>query len=211
MKTKKALAVVLAVVMLVMPLAVSSFAATANAIITGPLKTDYNDTEYFNAQGLSIVYENEIIIYTPADSNFRFEPAPNELLSVETTEVAVYYNNSFIGMVPVTVDHLLGELTVIDHGHGYFCLGCGTLHNFENHIVEEWIPNDDGGIFTMQTQTGICTICNAQVTESIPGSEGFLSLFDFDTEGALTELESSVVLYFYQIAVTLIQMLVGIS
>ena len=211
MKTKKALAVVLAVVMLVLPLAVSSFAATANGIITNPIKTAYNDTEYFNAQGLSIIYENEIVVYTPADTNFRFEPAPNELLTVETTEVAVYYNNSFIGMVPVTVDHLLGELTAIDHGHGYFCLGCGTLHNFENHIVEEWIPNDDGGIFVMQTQTGICTICNAEVTESIPGSEKFFSLFDVETEGALTELESSVILYFYQIAVTLIQMLVGIS
>lgn len=211
MKTKKALAVVLAVVMLVMPLAVSSFAATANAIITAPLKTAYNDTEYFNAQGLSIIYENEIIVYTPADTNFRFEPAFNELLTVETTEVAVYYNNRFIGMVPVTVDHLLGELTAIDHGHGYFCLGCGTLHNFENHIVEEWIPNDDGGIFTMQTQTGTCTICSAQVTESIPGSEKFFTLFDVETEGAITELESTVLLYFYQIVVSLIQMLVGIS
>ena len=211
MKTKKALAVVLAVVMLVVPFAVSSFAAAANGIEAGPLKATYNDTEYFNAQGLTIVYEGEIIDYSPADSNFRFEPALNELLTVETTEVAVYYNNRFIGMVPVTVEHLLGELTAIDHGHGYFCLGCGTLHNFENHIVEEWIPNDDGGIFTMQTQTGTCTICSAQVTESIPGTEKFYFLFDVETEGALTELEGTILQYFYQIAVTLIQMLVGIS
>ncbi len=211
MKTKKALAVLLAVVMLVMPLAVSSFAASVNAIVTNPIKTAYNDTEYFNAQGLSIIYGNEIIFYTPADSNFRFEPASNELLSVETTEVAVYYNNTFIGMVPVTVDHLLGELTAIDHGHGYFCLGCGTLHNFENHIVEEWIPNDDGGIFTMQTQTGTCTICNAQVTESIPGSEKFLYLFNVGEEGSMTELELTVITYFQQIVISLLQMLTGIS
>jgi hypothetical protein len=210
MKTKKALAVVLAVVMLVMPLAVSSFAAD-NGIEAAPLKTAYNDTEFFNAQGLSIVYEGEIIEYTPADSNFRFEPASNELLTVDTTEVAVYYNNRFIGMIPVTVEHQLGELTVIDHGHGYFCLGCGTLHNFENHVVEEWIPNDDGGIFTLQTQTGVCTICNAEVTESIPGSEKFFYLFDTETEGALTELETTVLMYFYNIAVSLIQMLTGIS
>ena len=114
-------------------------------------------------------------------------------------------------MIPVTVEHQLGELTVIDHGHGYFCLGCGTLHNFENHIVEEWIPNDDGGIFTLQTQTGVCTICNAEVTESIPGSEKFFYLFDIETEGALTELETTVLMYFYNIAVSLIQMLTGIS
>ena len=210
MKTKKALAVLLAVVMLVMPLAVSSFAAE-NGIEAGPIKTAYNDTEYFNPQGLSIVYEGEIIDYTPANNNFRFEPALNELLTVETAEVAVFYNNRFIGMVPVAVDHLLGELTAIDHGHGYFCLGCGTLHNFENHIVEEWIPNDDGGIFTLQTQTGVCTICNAEVTESIPGSEKFFYLFDIETEGALTELETTVLMYFYNIAVSLIQMLTGIS
>ena len=45
MKTKKALAVLLAVVMLVMPLAVSSFAAAENGIVAGPVKTAYNDSE----------------------------------------------------------------------------------------------------------------------------------------------------------------------
>ena len=209
MKTKKALAVLLAVVMLVMPFAVSSLAA--GQVVTAPIKTAYTDAEYFNPQGLSILYGNEVIVYTPTDANFRFDPALNEFLSVETTEVAVYYNNELVDMVPVTVEHLLGELTVIDHGHGNFCLGCGTLHNFENHNVEEWIPNDDGGIFTMQTQTGVCTVCNAEVTESIPGSEKFLFLFDLETEGAMSELETTIIVYFQQIAVTLIQMLVGIS
>lgn len=208
MKTKKALAVLLAVVMLVMPFAVSSFAASENAIVTNPIKTAYNDAEYFNAQGLTILFENEVVVYTPTNSDFRFEPALNELLTVETAEIAVFYNNRFIGMVPVTVEHLLGELTAVDHGHGNFCLGCGTIHNFENHTVEEWIPNDDGGIFVMQTQTGYCTICGAEVTENIPGSEKFNDLFD---EGALTELESTVIGYIYSIAVSLIQMLIGIS
>ena len=208
MKTKKALAVLLAVVMLVMPFAVSSFAASENAIVTNPIKTAYNDAEYFNAQGLAILFEDEVVVYTPTNSDFRFEPALNELLTVETTEVAVFYNDRFIGMVPVTVEHLLGELTAVDHGHGNFCLGCGTIHNFENHTVEEWIPNDDGGIFVMQTQTGYCTICGAEVTENIPGSEKFNDLFD---EGALTELESTVIGYIYSIAVSLIQMLIGIS
>ena len=52
MKTKKALAVLLAVVMLVMPLAVSSFAA--GEIIASPVKTAYTDAEFFNPQGLEI-------------------------------------------------------------------------------------------------------------------------------------------------------------
>jgi hypothetical protein len=185
MKTKKALAVLLAVVMLVMPLAVSSFAATENGIVAGPVKTAYTDNEFFNPQGLSITYNGEVITYVPTDASFRFEPALNELLTVETVEAKIYYNNEFIGAVAISVDHLLGELTAIDHGHGYFCLGCGTLHNFENHTVDEWIPNDDGGIFTMQTQTGICTVCNATVTEGIPGSAKFDSLFNSEL---MTEL-----------------------
>lgn len=208
MKTKKALAVLLAVVMLVMPLAVSSFAATENGIVAGPVKTAYTDNEFFNPQGLSITYNGEVITYVPTDASFRFEPALNELLTVETVEVKIYYNNEFIGAVAISVDHLLGELTAIDHGHGYFCLGCGTLHNFENHTVNEWIPNDDGGIFTMQTQTGICTVCNATVTEGIPGSAKFDSLFN---SGLMTELEGTILGYVSTILVSLVQMLVGIK
>lgn len=208
MKTKKALAVLLAVVMLVMPLAVSSFAATENGIVAGPVKTAYTDNEFFNPQGLSITYNGEVITYVPTDASFRFEPALNELLTVETVEAKIYYNNEFIGAVAISVDHLLGELTAIDHGHGYFCLGCGTLHNFENHTVNEWIPNDDGGIFTMQTQTGICTVCNATVTEGIPGSAKFDSLFNPEL---MTELEGTILGYVSTILVSLVQMLVGIK
>lgn len=208
MKTKKALAVVLAVVMLVMPLAVSSFAVTENGIVAGPVKTAYTDNEFFNPQGLSITYNGEVITYVPTDASFRFEPALNELLTVETVEAKIYYNNEFIGAVAISVDHLLGELTAIDHGHGYFCLGCGTLHNFENHTVDEWIPNDDGGIFTMQTQTGICTVCNATVTEGIPGSAKFDSLFNSEL---MTELEGTILGYVSTILVSLVQMLVGIK
>lgn len=52
MRTKKALAVLLAVVMLAVPFAVMSYAAPA--IVTNPVKTDYTDCEYFNPQGLVI-------------------------------------------------------------------------------------------------------------------------------------------------------------
>ncbi len=229
MKTKKALAVLLAVVMLVMPLAVSSFAA--GTILTNPVKTVYNDSEYFNPQGLVILVDGEEIVYSPDDTKFRFDPALNEFLTVETTEVAVYYNNQFIATVPITVEHILGELTTVGNGHGRYCLGCGTIHEFEKHYeyslgddpnvleegtgdydyVTDWIPNDDGGIFTMQTATGKCSVCNAEVTKSIPGSEKFLFLFDIESEDSLTGLESTVLLYFYQIVVSLIQTLVGIS
>ena len=215
MKTKKALAVLLAVVMLVMPLAVSSFAASG--VVSGPLKTVYTDYEYFNPIGISVVTSTgNIVEYTPGDSNFRFDPALNELLTVNTndagevipTTVAVYYNNEYVDSVEIIVSHCLGELTAVDSGHGKFCLGCGTLHEFEKHTITNWIPNDDGGIFVMQTKTGKCDICGAEVTESIPGSERFNSLFDGNN---LTETESTILDYVRSILVTLIQMLVGIK
>ncbi len=217
MKTKKALAVLLAVVMLVMPLAVSSFAATASAIVSGPIKTVYTDSEYFNPLGIVIATNTgTVVTYTPDNDKFRFEPALNELLAVNTddagtvipSEVAVYYDNEYVGSVEVTVNHVLGELTALGNGHGKFCLGCGTIHEFEDHMVSEWIPNDDGGIFVAQTQTGYCDVCGAEVTEQIPGSESFMNLFDGP---GLTELEATIITYINMILVPLIQMLTGIN
>ena len=95
MKTKKALAVILAVVMLVMPLAVSSLAADTG-IIAGPAKAVYNDSEYFSPFGIVISYDGEEIAYTPGESNFRFFPELNELVTVDTNEIMVYYNNEEI-------------------------------------------------------------------------------------------------------------------
>ncbi len=213
MKTKKALAVVLAVVMLVMPLAVSSFAATAT-ITANPLKTTYNDNEYFNPQGLVVTVDGEEIAYSPADSDFRFIPALNELLTVETTEIVVYYKNAIVGVVNVTVNHILGDLVAINNGHGKYCLGCATLHEFEAHSVSNWVPNDDGGIFVLQTQTGKCDICEAEVTESIPGSNSFSSLFDKNEETGETEFsapELMIYTLFEAIVVSLIQMLLGVN
>lgn len=215
MKTKKALAVLLAVVLLVMPFAVSSFAA--GGIVSGPIKTVYTDSEYFNPLGISIATNTgSIVAYTPGDANFRFEPALNELLAVNTddtdtvipTEVAVYYNNEYVGSVEIIVNHVLGELTAVGNGHGKFCVGCGEIHEFEDHIITEWIPNDDGGIFVAQTQTGYCDVCGAEVTEQIPGTENFLNLFDGNN---LTELEATIINYISMILVPLIQMLTGIK
>ena len=207
MKTKKALAVILAVVMLVMPLAVSSFAAD-NGIIAGPSKTAYNDAEYFSPLGIVISYDGKEIAYTPGDSNFRFLPALNELVTVDTTEIIVYYNNEEIGVAEITVDHVLGELTIIDNGHGKFCLGCGQLHEFEEHDVPEFIPNDDGGFFTLQTETGYCSVCNAEVTQTIPGSEKFMNAFDAES---LTEFEAEIIGYIYMILVSMVQAFLSIS
>lgn len=209
MRIKKAIAVLLTVVMLAVPFAVVSFAAPA--IISAPDKTVYTDLEKFDPHGLVISVGEEEIAYTAADEKFAFVPGLDELLTVpesDTANVDVYYDNEYAGSVQVTVSHVLGDVVSLgDAGHGQYCLGCGAVHNYEAHDIPEFIPNDDGGLIIQQTQTGKCTICNAEVTESIPGSEKFSYIFG----GEMTDLESTVIGYIYMILVSLIQALAGIS
>ena len=226
MKTRKALAVLLALVMLVVPLVVSSYAATAASIVTNADVIAYTDTEYFNPQGLVINDGTTDVIYTPANKDFNFVPALNEPLSAETTEINVFYKNVFCGTIAITVTHTLtGKLEHIGNGHGEYCLGCGKLFNFAPHTTsidggnvnlefnpdffdpEFIIPNDDGGFLLPQTQTGTCGVCGGKETINIPQSEGFLAIFG----GEMTELEATIVGYIYQIAVSLIQMLVNVK
>ena len=214
MRTKKAIAVLLAVVILAIPFAVVSFAAPA--IVSAPIKTQYTDCEYFNPQGLVVSYEGEEVAYSPVDTDFAFSPALNEYLTVATNSdgedvptnyVEVYYKNEFVGTVEIEVSHVLGEVTFLSEaGHGQYCLGCGKVHNYSEHNIPEFIPNDDGGLFIQQTETGKCLDCGGEVTRNIPGSEGFQFIFG----GEMTEFESEIIGYFYMIAVTLIQTLAGI-
>lgn len=210
MRTKKAIAVLLAVVMLAVPLAVVSLAAPSGeiTITAGPTKTEYTDFEYFNPQGLSVSVDGTTVDYSPLNADFTFLPALNEYLKVENEEVEVYYQNKYVGSVEITVNHVLGEITEMgEAGHGQYCLGCGAVFNFEAHDIPEFIPNDDGGLFLPQTRTGTCSVCDAKVTENIEGSEGFLYIFDLDNT---TETEAGIIEYLYLILVTLVQTLVGI-
>lgn len=215
MRTKKAIAVLLAVVILAIPFAVVSYAASE--IVAQPIKTVYTDCEKFNPQGLVISVDGEEIPYTPIDTNFEFMPGLDNYLTVSVNAdgdelpyntIEVYYNNRYVGSIQVEVNHVLGEITNLgDAGHGQYCLGCGAIYNYDAHSIPEFIPNDDGNLFLPQTQTGTCEICNGKVTENIPGSEGFQYIFG----GEMTDLESTIVGYIYMIAVTLIQALAGIK
>ncbi len=215
MRTKKVIAVLLAVVILAMPFAVVSFAADP-AIVAQPIKTQYTDCEYFNPQGLVIEVDGEQIAYSPIDPDFAFSPALNEYLTVGTNSdgedvptntVEVYYKNRFVGVVEIEVSHVLGEITCLSEaGHGQYCLGCGKVHNYAQHNIPEYIPNDDGGLLLPQTETGKCLDCGGEVTRNIPGSEGFQFIFG----GEMTDLETTIIGYFYMIAVSLIQALAGI-
>lgn len=218
MTMKKALAVLMVAVMLMASFSIIGSAAGSYTITEGPEKTAYTDCDYFNPQGIVITDGTKTIAYSPVDDKWAFSPALNVYLSVGVDadgndvpekEIEVYYNNELVGTVTVTVDHVLGEITFLgDAAHGQYCLGCGKVHNYEEHSIPEWIPNDDGGLFVAQTQTGTCEICHGKVTESIPGTDKFITIFNPET---MTDTEAEIVGYLYNILVSLIQMLVGIK
>ena len=217
MNAKKALAVLMVAVMLLVPFTFAVSAADVS-IVSGPIKTAYTDNEYFNPQGLVITVDGKEIAYSPIDDNFKFVPGLDEKLTVDKG-IDVYYTvviddetvtDVKVGTITVNVAHVWGPTTYMDNTHhGKFCLGCGIVDEttFGEHDVAEYIPNDDGGLFTQQTETGICSECQSNVTRSIPGTEKFKNLFT-DNQ---TETESLIVYIFETVIVSLVQMIVGIG
>ncbi len=237
MKIKRAVAILLVAVMLLVPASLSVVAADT-AIVSGPIKVVYTDSEYFNPQGLVISVNGTEITYTPDNTKFSFVPALNEHVKAETpvivnykpeydkngnvkytTNVDVYYNNEKVDSVTLTVTHTWGECTYIDNNfHGQYCLGCGVVKDrfdldkkefvsdLQAHNVDEYIPNDDGGLFIEQTETGTCTDCGHDITRNIEGS----NKFDYVFSGTMTKFESELIGYIKGILVTLVQMLAGI-
>lgn len=228
MKTRKILAVLLAVVVLVGSLAVVSSAAPT--IDTKLVKTAYYDWEYFNPQGLVVMDGVTPVTYSADNEDFKFIPSLDELMTVETKAVRVIYKNEEIGTILVTVEHSFGDIEYLGAtGHGARCKGCGKVDVVEAHqaelcpvydekgnptydadgnpiMTENWIPNDDGGLFVQQTEHATCSICGGEMKRSIPETEGFMNLFN--PEG-LTETESTIIGYIYSILVSLIQTLVS--
>lgn len=229
MKAKRLLAVLLVAIMLLVPF--SSFAnAAGEAIVKGPIITAYTDAEYFNPQGLVITVDGVEIEYTPDNESFKFVPGLTEQLKTSNPvtdingnpveddngyvmyyeNVAVYYDEVLIGTVAVSVSHVWGETTYMDNNyHGNYCHGCGIVdeNTFSNHNVKEYIPNDDGGLFIQQSETGVCEDCHAEITRKIAGSEKFDSIFT----GNYTDTELQILTYLKLILVGLVQLLAGIQ
>lgn len=228
MRTKKLLAVLLAVVVLVGSLAVVSSAAPT--MDTSLVKTTYYDWEYFNPQGLVVVDGVTPVTYSADNEDFVFIPSLDELLTVETEYVRVIYKNEEIGYILVTVEHSYGKIEYLGaSGHGARCKGCGKVDIVEAHqaelcpvydtdgnptydadgnpiMKENWIPNDDGGMFVPQTECAKCSVCGGEMKRNIEGSEKFNFVFNF---GNATKLELEVLTYLQKILVTLIQSLVS--
>ncbi len=227
MKAKRTLAVFLVAVMLLVPFSMFVSAA-GETLVSGPIKTAYTDNEYFNPQGIVINVNGKEIAYSPVDSKFKFVPGLDERLTTANAEVTgggaplldengyqvysanvdIYYNEVKVDTVKVRVSHVWGKVQYMDNNyHGHFCMGCGIVDEvtFSKHNVAEYIPNDDGGLFIQQSESGECVDCGHIITRKIAETEKFNSIFS----GNFSDLEAEILTYVSSILVGLIQFLTG--
>jgi hypothetical protein len=196
MKTKRFLATVLSVLMLLSVFSVIAFAADETTpvakytfvLTSGPSKTEYYDYEKFEPDGITVDIKDSTgsvieTVYYSSDIAYRFtfSPKASNILSVDVKEVSVTLDGQFVANVPVTVNHRLEENTSLGSTkHGTKCFGCGYVvpESMEEHIWkytedEEWERNDDPTFTRDETESNFCTKCNHEIKRDIDGSAGY--------------------------------------
>lgn len=177
MKTRKILALVMAIALLAISMSV--VASAAGSISNSPDKLVYTDIECFDPTGLVITDGTGATVSYETDYQyFTFSVEADEKLTIYMTEVEVFYKGESAGFVKITVDHAGGEITPVNnHGHGQICDGCGVICKNEDHDVEYWVPNDDAGLLTSETETGTCSVCGDTVSRYIEGTATYPNVF----------------------------------
>ncbi len=176
MKTRKILALVMAIALLAVSMSVVASAAGSISVVP---RITYTDAECFDPTGLVILDSTGAQISYETDYQyFTFSVELDEKLTIYMTEIEVFYKGESIGFVEITVDHAGGEITPVNnHSHGQICAGCGVICKNEDHDVEYWVPNDDAGLLTSETETGTCTTCGDTVSQYIPGTATYPTVF----------------------------------
>ncbi len=177
MKTRKILTLVMAIAILAVSMSV--VASAAGSISAKPTKITYTDIECFDPTGLVITDGTGTqVSYATDYQYFTFSVALDEKLTIYMTEIEVFYKGESAGFVEITVDHAGGEITPVNnHSHGQICEGCGVICKNADHEVEYWVPNDDAGLLTSETETGTCSICGDTVSRYISGTATYPNVF----------------------------------
>ena len=192
MKTKRLLATVLSVIMLLSVFSVVAFAEDetttakyAFELTSAPTKTDYYDYERFDPSGLIVTVKDstgttvETVYYSDSIAyRFTFSPRASSVLSVDVTEISVTLDGQFVANVPVTVNHKLEEKTSLGSTkHGTKCFGCGYVvpESMEEHTYDDaaWTPNDESTFVRDNTESNFCLVCNHEIKREINGSAGY--------------------------------------
>ena len=195
MKTKRFLATVLSVLMLLSVFSVIAFAADETTVdkytfelSSSAYKTEYYDYEKFEPDGIAVTIKDatgsviETVYYSDSISyRFTFSPKVSNILSVDVKEVSVTLDGQFVANVPVTVNHRLEENSSLGSTkHGTKCFGCGYVvpDSIEDHIWkyeedEEWERNDDPTFTRDETESNFCVDCNHEIKRDIDGTAGY--------------------------------------
>ena len=187
MKTRKILALVMAIALLAVSMTVVASATeerptSAYSIIATQTKTKFVDTECFDATGLVISDGTTNIAYDTDKQYFTFSVAADQPLTVYITEIEVFYKGASCGFITGTenlsVTHAGGAITPVNHhGHGQICDGCGVICKNESHTVPYWVPNGDAALLTNETETGTCSVCGDTVSQYIPNTATYATIF----------------------------------
>lgn len=203
MKTKRFLATVLSVLMLLSVFSVIAFAADETTpvakytfeLTSVPYKTEYYDYEKFEPDGIAVDIKDSTgsvieTVYYSSDIAYRFtfSPKASNILSVDVKEVSVTLDGQFVANVPVTVNHRLEENTSLGSTkHGTKCFGCGYVvpESMEEHIWkytedEEWERNNDPTFTRDETESNFCTVCGYEITRDIDSTAGYdIEFFEY--------------------------------
>lgn len=192
MKTKRLLATVLSVVMLLSVFSVVAFAEDETQapkytfeLTSAPSKTEYYDYERFDPSDLTITVKDssgaivETVYYSSSIAyRFTFSPKASSVLTVDVTEISVTLDGQFVANIPVTVNHKFEEHTSLGSTtHGTKCFGCGYVipETMEEHSYDDaaWTPNDESTFVRDNTESNFCLVCNHEIKREIDGSAGY--------------------------------------
>ena len=186
MKTKRLLATVLAVVMLLSVFSVISLAAGPYTftLTQGPTKTEYYDYEKFDPTGINVTITDasgayvESVAYSLYPLRFEFSVDLSKKLTVDTTEIEVKLDGAVVANIPITVNHKYEENTSLGSTkHGTKCFGCGYVipDSMEEHTYDDtaWTPNDDSSFLRDNTESNFCLECNHEIKREIDGTAGY--------------------------------------
>lgn len=156
--------------------------ASSIVTISKPEKTDFYDTEKYSLEGTVIEFQLSTGVTTSLEYNestknmFSTVPSTSGNLSVDDTEVAVFFNNTLIFYSPIAVQHkwsdgyvniTTGKYTATKPGyHAIVCEGCGEPHDAQPHTVDEsaWTYNNDQTFVANGTESTKCLDCGTVLT-----------------------------------------------
>lgn len=175
---------------------IAEFPAIAStAILSRPEKTEYYDSEKFDATGLSLSVTTSIGkvgTYTFSEETaymFSCNPSNKENLTTYDSEVITYLNGVEVIKTPIVVDHKWSDgyvnITtdkISENKPGYHaivCEGCGETHDAQPHVYndESWVDNGDQTFLKNGTQSNTCDECGATLIRDGFANAGYREAF----------------------------------